>query len=119
MKTPKKLVFAMVFAMSASFFNLNAQCTFEKTNTENDKQITVLPCNFPMLDFSKATETEKNDFKNLVSIWRLTNKGFDGISFVPETTNEYFQIDASAFALFSEEKKAIVNAMPFYYRVKK
>ena len=120
MKTIKliKGIFFILYLFFFNLLNLKAQCSFVKTEPIGAKITTVLPCNFPMLNFGKATPIEKQEFKTTVAAWKAKNKGFENLTFTPVSTQEYFEIDALVYNTFSEENKAIVAAMPFFYKIK-
>lgn len=111
------------FAFVLLFFCFNlqgvkAQCSFVKLELTGEKTTTILPCNFPMLNFTKATPHEKQEFLTQVANWKIKNKGFDNLTFTPITTQEYFEIEQTVYDSFSDENKAIVAAMPFFYKIK-
>ena len=75
---------------------------------------TPLPCNFPIVDFSKATENEKNVFNTLVTEFKSNNPGLESISFLPETTQVYFTIPVNVYSSYCAERKVIVNTSPYF-----
>lgn len=97
---------------------IQAQCSFVKTELNGEINAIALPCNFPMLNFAKATAQEKLNFETEVAAWKAKNKGFDNLTFSPITTLEYFEIEQAVYNAFSDENKAIVAAMPFFYKIK-
>jgi hypothetical protein len=97
--------------------NADAQCRFVQVRAEVDTTFTSLPCDFPVLNFVSAGESEREAFKTIVSNWKSTHPGFDSLSFFPLTTHEYFEISQSDFDNFSLERKSIISAVPFFYKI--
>jgi hypothetical protein len=105
------------FMLTIICMNADAQCRFIQIKPEGDTTLTNLPCDFPVLNFVSASEPEKEAFKLIVSNWKSNNPGFEGLSFFPITTHEYFEISHSDFDNFSSERKSIISAVPFFYKI--
>lgn len=109
------LIVFLLFCFNSEIYS---QCSFNKTEANGQITTILLPCDFPVINTAKATPQEKEIFAKEIIEWKIKNKGFDFLTFIPNTTNEYFEIDQVVFDSFSEEKKLIVNSMPFFYKIK-
>ena len=106
-----------VFMLIIMCMNADAQCRFVAIKSEGDRSFTSLPCDFPVLNFTSATEAEREAFKAIVLSWKSNNPGFDSLSFFPLTTHEYFEISQSDFDNFSSERKSIILSVSFFYKI--
>jgi hypothetical protein len=92
------------------------QCRFIKITSDGNKVI-LIPCDFPVLNFASATKSDIEAFNTVVSDWKSNNPGFDDLSFLPESTLEYFEISKSNYDAFSEERKSIISSASFFYQI--
>lgn len=92
------------------------QCRYIQI-TPDGNNVIFIPCDFPVLNFARATQSDLETFKATVSEWKLNNPGFDDLSFLPETTLEYFEIAKSTYDAFSEERKSIISSVTFFYQI--
>jgi hypothetical protein len=104
--------FALVFGQ-----NTHGQCRFIQIKAVGDTLIKQIPCDFPVINISTATQQERDSFTVTVKKWKESNPGFDGLVFVQSSTLEFFEINQSDFENFSEERKLVIQALPAFYKI--
>jgi len=113
-----KMTIALSFMMISGIFSkATAQCKYLAVTTEGVINVTHVPSDFPVFNFANSDLNSLNAFKQVVEKWKLTNPGFENVSFTPTNTQNHFEIPQSDFDLYTADKKEIILSMPFFYTV--
>ncbi len=116
----KKLLFSFFIAFFVLIANhASAQCSYVSASENNESSVVQLPCDFPVINFEKATDPEKAAFNQEVSAWKLNHPGFESLSFHPEIQKGFILISADSFAAYDQKRKDIVSSFPTFYIVTK
>lgn len=99
-----------------------AQCRYKAVNLANDTLSFTIPCDFPIKGNTGDPLLDENTFiaafeswnqaSPLISTVLLPTIRFSGMKEV------YFEISATDFTLFTEERKAAILVYPQLYKIK-
>lgn len=99
-----------------------AQCRYKAVNLANDTLSFTIPCDFPVKGNTGDSLLDENTFiaafeswnqsSPLISTTLLPTIRFSGMKEV------YFEISATDFALFTEERKTAILVYPQLYKIK-
>lgn len=112
-----KMLFCLIFMLFGLLNNSTAQCHYLSISNNGQSELTEIPTNFPVLDFSKATEKQKEDFKTEVEQWKSANPGFERYTFSPTESVSFITITKTDFDAYDDARQNIILANPVFYHL--
>ena len=105
----------MAFGSSKAF----SQCTYVTTENGMETKLSI-PCNFPVLEsIVGAADMEQTSFDLNIKKWHANNPTLSSVNLTPRAVggNYHIEIPFSNYSEFSVEKKKVVDAIPYFYKV--
>lgn len=94
----------------------SSQCIYLSADNSDQSSFVIIPSDFPVINFEKASVQEKNDFNKLVIDWKNSNHVATDLSFIP-SKGQFINIPKAEFDSFDKSRQEIILAQPTFYLV--
>ncbi len=99
---------------------VSAQCIHLTTENGIENKLNI-PCDFPVFINNNQPEQDKLNFESELKNWFINNPKFKDLQIAPAShlTNYSVEIPFSVYSSFTLDKKKMIDAIPYFYKVVK